>query len=277
MNLRLRPSALLLAAVIAGGAAAQSRVAPPPDPADDALMSAAGFLSAHPDMDYRIKGMNAYRAKSFDDARRFFSRAAYYADKPSQGMLGEMHWNGDGVPRDPVLAYIWMDLAAERGYRGFLRLREHYWDRLDEAQRARVAVEGPALYARYGDDAARPRYAVRLRATQRQFVGSRLGSSTQSVQVSVPTLAGYETIDGSKMFDERYWDPDKYFAWQDQIWMKPLVGRVDVGAIETLDADARIPKTAPQVDAPEPDVPEPDGDAPGARAPAAAGGGRPAG
>lgn len=258
--------ALLLALSLAASALAHAETRPvqPPDPVDDPLLLTAGFLSGHPDMDYRIKGMDAYRAGKLDDARRYFSRAAYYADKPSQGMLGEMHWNGDGVPRDAVLAYIWMDLAAERGYLGFLRLREHYWSRLDEAQRARVVAEGPALYARYGDAAARPRYDFKLRTARKAFVGSRTGYDGGNVVIQVPGPAGSQTIDGSKLYDERYWDADKYFAWQDKVWMKPLVGRVDVGAAEKVDAESRIPAAEPEVDAPEPTVPD-DVPAPDAR------------
>src|SRR3546814_9279963 len=70
-------------------------------------------------------------------------------------MVAEMLWNGDGVERDRALAYAWMDLAAERGYAGFLGLRERYWSALDEAGRARALEAGQEVYAHYGDAAAR--------------------------------------------------------------------------------------------------------------------------
>src|SRR5690606_37219363 len=94
------------------------------------VMITAGFLKAHPDLRYRLHGLEKYKERDFDDALKFFRRAAFYADKPSQGMVAEMYWRGEGVEQDRALAYAWMDLAAERGYRGFLGLRERYWNAL---------------------------------------------------------------------------------------------------------------------------------------------------
>ena len=76
----------------------------PPDPTRDGLLITAGFLTHHPDMKYRLLGMDAYRNKRYEDAMRFFRRASFYADKPSQGMVAEMLWNGEGAPRDPAPA-----------------------------------------------------------------------------------------------------------------------------------------------------------------------------
>src|SRR3546814_2441093 len=95
-------------------------------------MVTSGFLNSHPDLRYRLLGMEAMREDRHGDAFKFFRRAAHFADKPSQGMVAEMLWNGDGVERDRALAYAWMDLAAERGYAGFLGLRERYWSRSEE-------------------------------------------------------------------------------------------------------------------------------------------------
>lgn len=231
----------------------------PPDPVSDPLMITAGFLSHHQDLRYRLLGLEAYKNKKFDDAHHFFRRASYYADKPSQGMVAEMYWKGEGVPRDRALAYAWMDLAAERGYRGFIGLREQYWTQLDAAERDRAVAEGTAVYARFGDAAAKPRYEQQLRQGRKKMVGSRTGY-VGTIQIEVPGAAGSQTIDGSKFYDERYWDAKKYWAWTDATWMKPRVGRVDIGEVETArDAapavESRIPQTQPEIDAPEPEVP----------------------
>src|SRR3546814_148199 len=114
----------------------------PPDPTENPVMVTSGFLNSHPDLRYRLLGMEAMREDRHGDAFKFFRRAAHFADKPSQGMVAEMLWNGDGVERDRALAYAWMDLAAERGYAGFLGLRERYWSALDEAGRARALEAG---------------------------------------------------------------------------------------------------------------------------------------
>lgn len=232
-----------------------------PDPANDPIALTAGFLTHHPDLKYRLLGMEAYRAKKFEDALRLFRRASFYADKPSQGMVAEMLWKGEGAPRDPALAYAWMDLAAERGYQGFLRLRERYWAALSPQERERAIVAGADVYARFGDDAAKPRYEFQLRTGRREMTGSRTGFN-RGVQIEVPGPEGGQAIEGSKFYDERYWDAKKYWAWQDKLWMKPRIGRGTAGDLReiklgTTTPSSRIPDVAPVVDAVEPDVPTP--------------------
>lgn len=254
------------AALIAGLCLLQSvapvnaQTPPPPDPTQDRLMLSAGFLSAHPDLRFRLHGLEEFKAGRYEDAFKFFQRASFYADKPSQGMVAEMLWNGQGAAKDPALAYAWMDLAAERGYVGFLGLRERYWNALGEADRERAIREGESLYAKYGDAAAQPRLATVLHRERRKITGSRTGFAG-NVQIYVPGPGGFEQIDGSKFFDERYWDPKQYQAWHDSIWMKPRIGRVSVGDVEQLpDAgpSSRIPVTQPETDAAEPQTPERD-------------------
>lgn len=256
---------LLLTLFPVAFAVASEKPAPlPPDPTEDPLMIRAGFLSAHPDLRYRLLGLERMEQDRQEDAFKFFSRAAYYADKPSQGMVAEMLWNGQGTSKDRALAYAWMDLAAERGYMGFLGLRERYWAQLSEAERASAIEQGQALYAKYGDAAAKPRIAAVLRRERRRMTGSRTGF-TGNLQVFVPGPGGMtEQIDGSKFFDERYWDPDKYHAWHDAIWSKTRIGKVSVGEAENVpgasDAPSRVPQTVPDHDAPEPGVPSEDGE-----------------
>lgn len=242
----------------------------PPDPTADPVMVTSGFLNSHPDLRYRLFGMEAMREDRHEDAFKFFRRAAHFADKPSQGMVAEMLWNGDGVEQDRALAYAWMDLAAERGYAGFLGLRERYWNALDEAERERALEVGQEVYAHYGDAAAKPRIAIQLRRGLRQVTGSRTGT-VGNVKIYVPGPGGYQQIDGSKFYDPRYWDPEEYQQWHDAIWLKPRIGRVTVGEIEQTEGTAvesRVPATAPDMDAAAPEAPEvPDDAIPGTTPP----------
>ena len=259
MPVRATLSMLVLSCAFSGSAVAAPRPVVPPDPVDDPLLITAGFLDHHQDLKYRQLGMDAYRSREFDRALRFFRRASYFADKPSQGMVAQMHWNGEGMPRDPVLAYVWMDLAAERGYAGFLGLRERYWNALDPVQRVRAVRDGQAIYARFGDAAAQPRYEHQLRIGRRLMTGSRVGFN-RGVRIEVPGPSGSQSIEGSRFYDDRYWDAKQYWAWQDRLWMKPLIGRVDVGTVRKVDAEragSRIPAVAPELDARPPEVPEP--------------------
>ena len=270
MHIAVRALIMLGIFLVTATALAQksSASASPPDPTKDALMLSAGFLTAHPDLRYRLLGLEEMKQGEHEDAFRFFQRAAFYADKPSQGMVAEMLWNGQGVERNPSLAYAWMDLAAERGYAGFLGLRERYWNALTPEQRTQALEEGKAVYAKYGDAAAQPRLATVLRREQRTMTGSRTGF-TGNLQIYIPGPGGFEQIDGSKFYDERYWDPQQYQAWHDSIWMKPRVGRVSVGEMEQVregeKPSSRIPMTAPQTEVVEPATPNRNEDGLGTR------------
>ena len=230
----------------------------PVNPDIDEGMIRAGFLNSHPDVRYRLLGLEENKHGKHADAFRFFQRAAYYADKPSQGMIAEMLWNGSGVAADRPRAYAWMDLAAERGYQGFLLIRERYWHALGESERRDALAQGVAIYAAYGDAVAQPRLATVLRRERRRMTGSRTGFAG-TLKISVPGPAGFEEIDGSKFFDEKFWNPKKYQAWHDGIWMKPRIGTVTVGEVERApdlrSNPSRIPAAKPDGDAPEPDTP----------------------
>lgn len=210
------------------------------DRADEALVTATeGFLSAHPDLRHRIAGQEAFRKGDYAEALVRFRRAARYGDKPSQGMVGEMLWNGLGAPADRVQGYIWMDLAGERGYPLMLARRERFWSELDETERARVVEAGQAVYAEYGDDVAKPRLAAVLRRERSRTTGSRTGVPG-NLRIVVNTPAGPREIDGSKYYDEKFWDAGQYFAWQDRDWVQPA-GRVDVGEVVSGDAAGSAP------------------------------------
>ena len=251
-------SKMLFAMLVSGSAPAiaQSPGAAPPDPTLDEIMLTAGFLNGHPDLRFRLLGLEKHRAGNRERAFQFFQYASFYADKPSQGMVAEMLWTGVGTPQNRPLAYAWMDLAAERGYEGFAGLRERYWAELSEDERAQAIQLGQDVYARYGDTAALPRMATRLRRERRNVTGSRTGAAG-NVRIIVPTAVGSTEIDGSKFYDERYWDPAKYQAWQDSVWMKPRIATVSVGSTQQIPENAkstRIPEVAPLPDIPEPDA-----------------------
>lgn len=250
---------LLLALALSAPAQAQKNPSvAPPDPSQDRLLITAGFLNGHPDLRFRLLALEKREAEKQEEAFRYFQRAAYYADKPSQGMVAEMLWNGIGTAQDKASAYVWMDLAAERGYEGFLDLRERYWAAMTAAERERALAVGQDIYARYGDEAALPRIATAMRRERKSITGSRTGFAG-NVKIVLPGPAGgMEQIDGTKFYDDRYWDPKQYLAWHDAVWMKPRVARISVGGPEaaptmpTRTKASRIPDVAPQVDAAEP-------------------------
>lgn len=210
---------------------------------DPRLLENALALRGHPDLEYRGYGMDAYRREDYERALVLFRRAARFGDKPSQGVIAEMYASGRGVARDPVLAYVWMDLAAERGYRDFIRHRERYWERLDEASRARAVEVGQALYAEYGDDVAKPRFAAQLKRESKLIVGSRTGFAS-NVKVTIPSIFGDQSFDAAQMGRD-FWNADAYWKLQDRLWKNPG-GRVTTSDLQ----DVRKAEPANAKDAP---------------------------
>ena len=136
------------------------------------------------------------------------------------------------------MAYVWMGLAAERGYTSFSKKRERYWSELGETERARALQEGPAIRAKYADSAAEPRLQAVLKRERNKATGTRVGSTATPMKIVVP---GVGTLDSSQYYDPKYWDPKQYRVWQDSIWQELRIGQVDVGEVEQVSNDAPPP------------------------------------
>lgn len=217
-------------AFLAVPASAQTRA----DTRDALILGSSGFLAAHPDLLNRSRGWAAYEKGEHAEAMRWFKMAARYADKPSQGMVAELLWSGEGIDTDRALAYIWMDLAAERGYPNFVARREALWDALDAAEQAQVAERGQAVYAEFGDEVAKPRIAAVLRRERARTTGSRVGF-VGNLRIEIPGPGGImQSIDGSQYYADKYWDPDQYQAWHDAAWQAPRRPNVDVGELQQI-------------------------------------------
>ena len=200
------------------------------------VLATRTFLNAHPDMKYRQEGWVAYQAGDHAKAMAHFRKASLYADKASQAMVAEMLWKGIGVPADAPMAYAWADMAAERGYPQFIRLREQYWRQLDPSQRERAVQQGQVLLAEYSDDVARPRMARFMKkAKQRAFRTSHSVSQAKEVRVPNQSGTGMVYIPGSRFYDAKFWDPVQYQAWQDAQWKQLPQGKVDVGELEQVE------------------------------------------
>lgn len=235
------PSALLGLLWLAALPARSADCAPDPGAMARSAVMTQGFLQAHPDLHWRELGLQSWQQGRPADALVRFKRAAGYADKVSQSLVARMYREGVGTAADPVLAYIWMDLAAERGYRDLLLERERYWNRLDAAQQQRVRAEGPALYATYGDATAKPRMETAMRVERSRMTGSRTGwvSAMLQVELSDGPEAGWP-IPGDDYYRTAYWDPAAYWCMQDQIWEQEFRGRsVEVGPLSPVQAPQR--------------------------------------
>lgn len=89
-----------------------------------------------------------------DYERAFFiylHELAPIGDKYGQYMVGFMYLTGKGVEEDRIAASAWYRLAAERGTKEFVRVRDQVLSSLDDAERAesnRLFIE---LRREYGD------------------------------------------------------------------------------------------------------------------------------
>ena len=224
----------LLMAVIALPAMGSGKAAGAIGRKDQSVMSTRTFLNAHPDLKYRYEGWVAYQAGDYGRALEHFRTASRYADKASQAMVAEMLWQGRGLAVDRAMAYAWADLAAERGYPSFLRLREQYWRQLSEVDRARALDDGQSLLPEYADAVARPRMArFLIRAEQRRKRSSLSVGWPREVRVPGPG-GGMMSIPVHRFMARKFWGPVQYQAWQDAIWNNLPEGKVDVGDVEQV-------------------------------------------
>lgn len=205
-----------------------------PQRADALIVNNTGFLGAHPDLRWRREGQATLEQDRPREAFTYFRRAARFADKPSQAMVAEMLWTGNGVAVDRPLAYAWMDIAAERAYVPFVAKREAYWNALSETERARALQVGRPLYEEYRDEVAQERLERELKKAKRRITGSRTGF-IGFLEVQIAGSHGAPvTVSGERFYDDRYWEPDQYWEWQDAIWKDPGFGTVTVKPLEVV-------------------------------------------
>ena len=209
----------------------------------------------HPDEYGEFTGMQRYAAGNYKAAMKYFLIGARYADKLSQLSIGLMYLNGQGVKKDPVAAFAWIAIAAERKYPQFLATRDAVWAQLDAPQREQAKALLEQLYPEYGDPTAKRRMSVRLRLNRTKLTGSFLGFGTDSVTSLTPgqftgtgpmPACGAKTIGGAaitgcgNIYASWRWDPKEYFKARDSAWK----GTVSVGTLEQVDA-SKVPLKEP--------------------------------
>lgn len=191
----------------------------------------SGYLEAHPDQMWRAEAVREMDEGDPAKAVVYLKRAARYADKPSQALLAVMLWEGEeGVPQDRPAGYAWMDLAAERGYPEYLVTREEYWEDMSPAERAMARKVGAPIYDQYADVVAKKRVDNAMRRAFRQITGSRTGHVANLTIVPMD-IFGLEQVPGDIFYDQRHWNPKRYWKVQDQMWNPHAVGVAEVGPL----------------------------------------------
>ncbi len=234
----------------------------PNDPLDDpdvqktlrAMNDASTWY--HPDLFGEFAGVYRYAHHNYKGAMKYFEIGSYYADKMSQLSIGLMYLNGEGVKPDPVTAYAWLDIAAERDYPDFVATRDRVKATLSADDMKRAQALRDQLAARYGDAVAKPRMEQQLRRGMAEMTGSRTGLDFGVQHVTVKQhCRGGVVVNGISMpeagcggddvYAEARWKPEKYFAQRDAQWN----ATVTVGDIK---ADGKPAAASPKLDATPP-------------------------
>jgi uncharacterized protein len=206
---------------------------------EKAIVQSRSFLSSHPDLRYRIAGMKAYKNGDYRDAMHHFRLGAYYADKPSQAMVAEMLWNGQGTATDRVLGYVWMDLAAERLYVNFIAKREQFWNAMSETERKQALAQGEPVFAKYGDAKAKRRLEHILERDRRNITGSRTGYAGV-LKIEIPGPGGLPIqINGEEFYQPQFWKPEAYWAWQNETWKALPTGKVNASDLKPVEPESK--------------------------------------
>lgn len=218
---------LALTLVLAGAVAAEP--AANPDAAEQKIGridQALRVRNDHPNELHRLLGQRAYARGDQRQAAEQFRLAAGFADKFSQHRLSLMYWRGQGVAQDRALAYVWADLAAERGTPHLLVNRERIWQQLSAAEREQVGRIGPDYQAEFGDAVAKRRVLVAMRRSTNQRSGSHVGWNGNIAEVPVPFSAQFDRIEASiplPMYADERADPERYWRIQDAMLAEATV------------------------------------------------------
>jgi hypothetical protein len=208
----------------------------------------------HPDQFGEFAGLRYYAHRQYKDAMKYFEIGAYYADKLSQLSIGLMYMNGEGVTKDPVKAYAWLSLAAERDYPDFVATRDRLKATLTPQQLHKADEQRKTMDGRYADAVAKPRMVTQLRQGQMQLTGSRTGFDSGVSQLQNKPTCGPSVVVGgnetpnagcggaASLYAKSRWEPKEYFASRDAEWK----ATVSVGAIESPPPPAQAaPADAP--------------------------------
>ncbi len=171
------------------------------------LRIAAGDTDeGHPNERWRLAAMRDYLQGNYRSAAEQFELAAGFADKYSQHRLSLMHWNGEGVEVDRARAYVWSDLAAERGTPKLVAVRERMWAALSAAERHQAIKIGNALFDKYGDARTQMRQIRKMKRFAMLRNGSRAGFKNPYSQVINDSHYSVEVMYSAERTDPlTYW------------------------------------------------------------------------
>lgn len=178
----------------------------------------------------------AYEAGQHFSALSGFKSAARWADKFAQFNVGAMYLRGEGTEFDPVRAWAWFELAAERDYPDMVETADNLWRKLDAGQhRQAQSILQDELLPKYGDDVAIEKTARKMQRELREATGSRLGAAG-----SLQIIDGDgRRREGAEYFAEEKWNFRNLVQYETAVVFAIEQGRVELGEFQVLeDEDA---------------------------------------
>ena len=175
-----------------------------------------------------------------DYGRAFFiyrNELAPIGDKYGQYMVGFMYLTGKGVEEDRVAASAWYRLAAERGAKEFIRVRDQLMRSLNEEQLAESDLLFVDLRKKFGDLALLVKAIRQDHDKLRERTGSRLGGGGSSVTI-IQVGSGASDADYYGRIERRIKARLEYIARYAEVGIADLevddVDLVDIDEIERL-------------------------------------------
>lgn len=187
----------------------------------------------HPDLRYEYRGMEDYAIGNYKNAMCDFQASAWYADKVSQLSIGLMYLNGQGVQKDPVKAYAWVALSAEREYPQFEKTRDGIWQQLNPDQQKQALALEQTLYKQFGDVSAKPREVRAIHDGWMDMFGAGvapgfIGYSDMYISQGNATCESDDTRVCTDFYSKWFWVPKEYFGVRDAMWK----GTVTIGNLQ---------------------------------------------
>lgn len=195
-----------------------------PAPAEQPPLSFPGGTPSKRVLEAQRKAEELYEQGEHRRALFIFEKdLAPIGDKYAQYMVGYMHLHGESVRADPVTAYAWYRLAAERGDPALEGARRELRALLTDEEARRSYEIFVELRDEIGDRALVARLLEQDLNELRQRTASRAGSSARRVEVLL--------IDGTKVPGDKY-----YAALEERIEKRRayLRGYVEMGEVEMI-------------------------------------------
>lgn len=205
-----------------------------PNDSNAEIFNYTNYADNAPGTEFLKRGNRFYRQGDYEAAVGNFQLASHWADKMAQFNLGMLYVNGEGVERDPLRGWAWIELAAERDYPTYRDVADSIWNQFtDEHREQALNILDEELKPRYGDEVgiARASSFIKRDMRRKTLGGSRVGANRV---LYVETKAGH-LESGDQYYHPDRWDFEKIVAFETRLFKALGSGTVTLGELELVD------------------------------------------